>query len=375
MSNIARAEPEEIDPLFEGTPEQMELPHTQQRLDQEQQWQQKGPGSASKKPSPLLGIAFSGGGIRSAAFCSGVLRWMLRKNAPVKYLSCVSGGGYTGAAFLDWAYRHRDSSNTKWHKKFFEKMHQNAGYLCNWQKPCKAIGEAILFCCLVFITVFLLPCLLWFPYALPVAEAVDFLLGDILRESSNCGEPAAQPTLDLKRSKSSYLLMELYGHCSPPSKRVMLFTLTVVFSLVFYFLSRCKWHRFFQTYKGHLRLGSTLLGLFFFFTAAPWIAHDFLWPLQAWVQVVVFFICLVFPFFFPIIRNYAGIFLFFYAYTYIISWKVFKIQLFGKVSYSDAVFYPVLVACCGVIVFFPFLGAVHRSLFNAYYRLVKHADK
>ena len=40
-----------------------------------------------------VGLAFSGGGIRSAAFCSGVLRRLLERNVQVDYLSCVSGGG------------------------------------------------------------------------------------------------------------------------------------------------------------------------------------------------------------------------------------------------------------------------------------------
>jgi len=44
------------------------------------------------------GLAFSGGGIRSAAFCSGVLRRLLQRNTKIDYLSCVSGGGYTGTA-------------------------------------------------------------------------------------------------------------------------------------------------------------------------------------------------------------------------------------------------------------------------------------
>ena len=37
------------------------------------------------------GLAFSGGGIRSAAFCSGVLRRLLQYDVEVDYLSCVSG--------------------------------------------------------------------------------------------------------------------------------------------------------------------------------------------------------------------------------------------------------------------------------------------
>ena len=44
-----------------------------------------------------VGLAFSGGGIRSAAFCSGVLRRLLERNVQVDYLSCVSGGGVTQA--------------------------------------------------------------------------------------------------------------------------------------------------------------------------------------------------------------------------------------------------------------------------------------
>ena len=55
--------------------------------------------------SNKTGLAFSGGGIRSAALCSGVLRRLLKDNAKVDYLSCVSGGGYTGTSFLDWKYR------------------------------------------------------------------------------------------------------------------------------------------------------------------------------------------------------------------------------------------------------------------------------
>ena len=37
------------------------------------------------------GVAFSGGGIRSAALCSGVLRRLLQVRTKVDYLSCVSG--------------------------------------------------------------------------------------------------------------------------------------------------------------------------------------------------------------------------------------------------------------------------------------------
>jgi len=50
---------------------------------------------------PATGLAFSGGGIRSATFCLGVLRALARHRLVHRfdYLSTVSGGGYAGSAF------------------------------------------------------------------------------------------------------------------------------------------------------------------------------------------------------------------------------------------------------------------------------------
>ena len=70
--------------------------------------------TATRNTRKTTGIAFSGGGIRSAAFCSGALRRMLQDNIPLEYLSCVSGGGFTGGAFVDWKYR---QETNKWSNK------------------------------------------------------------------------------------------------------------------------------------------------------------------------------------------------------------------------------------------------------------------
>jgi hypothetical protein len=55
----------------------------------------------------LFGVAFSGGGIRSATFCLGILQKLshfgLLRTAD--YLSTVSGGGYAGAWLAGWNYR------------------------------------------------------------------------------------------------------------------------------------------------------------------------------------------------------------------------------------------------------------------------------
>ena len=49
---------------------------------------------------PSHGLALSGGGIRSATFCFGLLRGLARQKVLTRfdYLSTVSGGGYIGSA-------------------------------------------------------------------------------------------------------------------------------------------------------------------------------------------------------------------------------------------------------------------------------------
>jgi hypothetical protein len=64
--------------------------------------------------TPLLGLALSGGGIRSASFALGVLQALARKDGvhtdrlrDVDYLSTVSGGGYIGSSLTWFNYLQR----------------------------------------------------------------------------------------------------------------------------------------------------------------------------------------------------------------------------------------------------------------------------
>ena len=59
------------------------------------------------KGADTVGLALSGGGIRSATFCFGVLQALhnARLMRDVDYLSTVSGGGYTGSAYSAWRLR------------------------------------------------------------------------------------------------------------------------------------------------------------------------------------------------------------------------------------------------------------------------------
>ena len=62
---------------------------------------------ATRPPTDLVGLALSGGGIRSATFCLGLLQGLERlRLLPVfDYLSTVSGGGYVGGWWSGWLAR------------------------------------------------------------------------------------------------------------------------------------------------------------------------------------------------------------------------------------------------------------------------------
>lgn len=63
-------------------------------------------------PPDTVGVAFSGGGIRSATFCLGVIQALARKRllGKIDYLSTVSGGGYLGSFYGAWLNRGRDQA-------------------------------------------------------------------------------------------------------------------------------------------------------------------------------------------------------------------------------------------------------------------------
>ena len=80
-------------------------------------WVRRGvPQDQIERPPPVpprrLGLALSGGGIRSATFCLGVLQSMARSQVldKVDYLSTVSGGGYIGG-FLGTLYARSNSGS------------------------------------------------------------------------------------------------------------------------------------------------------------------------------------------------------------------------------------------------------------------------
>ncbi len=91
----------------------MTLPSIRDVLEQEHQQIQTSRnlrlGENQQRPAAqesLIGLAFSGGGIRSATFNLGVLQALAKKKLlrSIDYVSTVSGGGYIGGWLMGWMH-------------------------------------------------------------------------------------------------------------------------------------------------------------------------------------------------------------------------------------------------------------------------------
>ncbi|MEI7995928.1 MAG: patatin-like phospholipase family protein, partial [Methylococcaceae bacterium] len=89
---------------------------------------------SNDEPNNLVGIAFSGGGIRSATFGLGVLEALKEKDLlqNIDYLSTVSGGGYIGSWLSANCHRQGKSwirkDDTEW-KESINHLRRNSNYL------------------------------------------------------------------------------------------------------------------------------------------------------------------------------------------------------------------------------------------------------
>ena len=168
-----------------------------------------------------LGVAFSGGGIRSAAFCSGVLRRLIRKNKEPDYLSCVSGGGYTGSSYVQWKY-FRGENIHNWADEFFDHMRRRTCLFCDWQCHISCCEDKIYLVALVAIVAIIVPIVGWGSFACPIAFVVKLVYGHFLdgrRCSGNAGSTdCRERTYLFLISFLIFVGFHLLEHCIDSSK-------------------------------------------------------------------------------------------------------------------------------------------------------------
>ena len=271
-------------------------------------------------PSQLLlmekfGVSFSGGGTRSAAFCSGVLRRLLQKEIQIDYLSCVSGGGCSGSAYVDWKYRHGKKDNKRWHQEFFNHLRENAGLVCNFQKPCRGFVEFVVICAMILFVSVIAPFLLWGSYAYPLAFFIDYVFGDVLRGGTrSCHEVAREsPNITFEDCEESRQTSYINN------SRFVLFAVPVGFAFICFVL------------KGYVQRGKKLLNWLLLLSASlfgilflPWFFYVSLLFLPDWVKIVLVIPILFLWISFPLVRRNATLMVVIYLYSFAIHSRVFR---------------------------------------------------
>ena len=304
--------------------------------------------SSAKSETYTTGLAFSGGGIRSAALCSGVLRRLLQCGVEPDYLSCVSGGGYTGTAYLDWKH----GQNRNWHKQFFEHMRSRTGFLCNWQKPLNGCWDTCVIGLLLTVVSIFIPIVGWGSFACPLALFIDLAFGKFLKaERFRCNE-MIQQECDLPYGSYAY-------------DRMYIFVFTFIFFIIFHI----------ATMKSSCGIKAVLLlhfpskfcGSLFAFTFFPWFIHDYLNYTPTWVEAGVVIVSAVMWFFLPFLRRYSSLVIIVYLYSYVIYWHVYdeKILVF---KHTESLFLWLLFFSGLVWFFATILGEFHLRLVHIFNR-------
>lgn len=301
------------------------------------------------------GVAFSGGGIRSSALCSGVLRYILQHKIGLDYLSCVSGGGFTGASYLDWKYRHNQQDSSEWHQKFFNRLRQRCGTFCSWSNPFIGILDAIILILLLAVVVIVLPALTTLAFALPTAFSVDYLFGDILRAGFKCPSgPNVTETDGCVLVESQDETFTLFG---------ALFASSAGFYLMKLLLHPCR-----SSIRSKIKIlyfsAFSLLVMNFL----PWFFEVFLRVhTSVYVNGFILLASVALWLGFPPLRNMASLALLVYAYAYTTKWRVYKSPVLF-ISYTEDKFYKALLGSAILLWAGPFLGLVKMAAVQTYGR-------
>ena len=309
------------------------------------------------------GLAFSGGGIRSAALCSGVLRRLLHRGVHVDYVSCVSGGNYTAAAYT-WI----GNTDTTKRMTIFGIKSSLSTCAKEWAtyaigtgtEACKAFWTIIMVALLLTVNL-VIPCVMYSAGAFPAAVIIDIVFGNILREGECEGRNATTPargnrcvascvqfdTTDLKVRDQSILFVAL----------AIILCVCHVVKVSFAGVTRPFAH-----------ILEIIIGLLFAFTFIPWLIHQFSDVLPNWLKISAFISSIFFWLGFPPLRNQTSFAIFIYFYAFVITWRVYQCRISFLPEYRQKSFYELLLFSSLLIWVSPYIGIFSAKSTFTYYK-------
>ena len=323
--------------------------------------------SASK-----TGVAFSGGGVRSAALCSGVLRRLLQKGIVPDYLSCVSGGGYTGTAYLDWKYRNEQKDDPRWHKEFFDHMRKKAGFLCDWQNPLQGAVDTISLLSVFVVVSVILPCVNWFSLAFPTAYLIDYFFGGLLRDPFTCPDEQTHNFTSSEIAQNSEV-SELFNmtddiECVPTFGPEMYFTFMTfaflfVLFLLFYVITKVAG----PSLKLFAKILFNITGFTFAMVFLPWFIEEYIIVTPLWLNALILVLSIFLWLGIPPLRNKASLAMVIYLFAYVVKWRVYKTKVLFMV-YNKFTF-DMLLWISGILMWMrPLCGLFQQNFLHAFNR-------
>ena len=307
----------------------------------------------TESPKREFGVAFGGGGIRSAAFCSGVLRRLIVKDKEPDVVSCVSGGGYTGSAYVQWKLKNNDKPVKEWANDFFDRMRENTGHYCNWSAGFFTGCCDSIFLFLLLLLIVLVPVIILLAFSFPIAFVVKFFYGQFLRGKS-CRRNA-----DGEDCKERKLLF------------VLSLVIFVLFHLVEHGIRCCEDKKNFfkrKTSKAFLKLGQLISGNTFAFTFFPWFINDFMQYMEWYETALILFITAIIWFFVPVLRKYSSLVIFVYIYSYVVYWHVYEGEILIVGEYTDDKIRTAMVVSLAILGLLLIFGGLPQRLVYMYNR-------
>ena len=250
-------------------------------------------------------------------------------------------------AYLDWKYRNGKKDVPKWHQEFIDHMRENAGLMCNWQKPFRGIFDTVVLLSLMLLVSVIMPIIVWGSYFFPLVYMVDYLFGDILTADDECDKvphdrrnPASFLAYQITTRKTLKIMLPslhrkvtavwlLWAQKLTLELFATLITLFVSLSLSYDLLSKRV-----QRFRSVLYFLSSFCGLLFAFSFIPFFMFYFFDRTPLWTWLLVFMLSIVEWLFFPVLRRKFSFVVVVYLYSYAVYWKVYQSTLFG-ITYSD----------------------------------------
>ena len=246
-------------------------------------------------------------------------------------------------------------------------MRQRSGYICDWTGIISGCWDTVILVAFCIVT-FILPAISWGFYAFPVAVIIDLIFGKLMRHSEDCDAALAR-----ERAVNGTKAADeaLTTHCESKSNKRGITWLSLSLFLVFIFLYfiTSKWLKRCPRLKSVMLMIEYAIACMLIFTFIPYTIYDFFVKIDLVSQILVGFAAFCLWLFFPFLRKKTSYAFIVFVYSFVIYWKVFRIDLpVFFLKHEDHVSHWMLLSC-GIFLFISsFTRNWNEKLVHCYFR-------